>query len=96
MLNIGDVIAIGGREATVCYLTQVNGRNYTCVAFETPELEYAIYDYKYEGEKLLVAKVEDQNEMDQVLPIFIEEGLNEYGLPPELEEVFANLPDDNE
>ena len=96
MLNIGDVIAISGKEATVCYVTQYNGRNYTCVAFETPELEYAIYDYKYEGEKLLVAKVEDPNEIEPVLSIFIKEGLDEYGLPPELEEVFANLPGDNE
>ena len=25
MLNIGDTVAIGGREATVCYLTEYNG-----------------------------------------------------------------------
>ncbi len=95
MLNVGDTIAIGGREATVCYLTEYNGKNYTCVAFEMPELAYKMYDYKYEGEKLLVKEVTDPEEIQPVLSIFIREGLEEYGLPPELEEVFANLPDED-
>lgn len=93
MLNIGDDIAIGGREATVCYLTEYNGKRYTCVAFEMPEVEYKIYDYKFEGEKLLVREVTNPEEIRPVLTIFIKEGLEEYGLPPELEEAFANMPD---
>ncbi len=96
MLSIGDTLMIGGREATVCYMTQYYGNNYICVAFEQPQLEYLIYDYKYENGKLLVAKVTDPNEIRPVLSIFINEGLEQYGIPPELEDMLSQIPDTEE
>lgn len=90
MINVGDVVEIGGKEATVCYTTTYNEQKYMCVAFEEEQVKYDIYAYK-DDDKLMVAKVTDEEELTPVLKIFFEEGLNEYGLPPELQEAFENV-----
>lgn len=84
MLNDGDEIIIRGRKATVCYNTKYNGEDYICVAFESDKIEYDIYKYKIEGEKLLVSNELSQDEIKNVLCIFVKEGLDEYGLPKEM------------
>ena len=91
MLEVGDEIQIGGRDATVCYHTIYNNAKYICIAFTGEHIQYDIYEYKNEDGKLLVAKVEDPEELNGVLQIFINEGLDEYGLPEELETVVEYL-----
>ena len=91
MIEVGDVIEIGGKEATVCYTTIYNEQKYMCVAFEEEQLRYDIYAYKDDEGKLMVSKVTDEAEMTPVLGIFLKEGLDEYGLPEELQEVFNNM-----
>ena len=71
MLNDGDEILIRGRKATVCYTTKYNGEDYICVAFESDKIEYDIYKYKIEGEKLLVSNELSQDEIKNVLCIFV-------------------------
>ena len=83
-LNVGDIIEIGGQPATVCYETTYNNEKYICVAFEKEAVQYEFYNYKYEGDKLLVSKVEDPDEAMPILKIFMEEGIDEYGIPEEL------------
>ena len=86
-LEIGDIIEIRGKEATVCYETTYEGRKYICVAFTEDKVQYDIYKYKYEGKKLLVAKVEDEEELTEVLKIFVQEGIEEYGVPEEIKPI---------
>ena len=91
MIEVGDIIEIGGKSATVCYTTIYNNHKYMCVAFEDGQLYYDIYDYKDEDGKLLVAKVTEKEELTPVLDIFLKEGLDEYGLPEELKKLFEGL-----
>ena len=95
MIEVGDVIEIGGKEATVCYTTVYNNQKYMCVAFEEEQLRYDVYAYKDDEGKLMVSKVTDEEEMTPVLGIFLQEGLDEYGLPEELQEVFNNMDTTN-
>ena len=44
MIEIGDIIEIGGKQATICYKTTQNNVNYICVAFEEKP-QYDIYKY---------------------------------------------------
>ena len=93
MVEVGDVIEIGGKQATVCYTTFYNDLNYMCVAFEDEQLRYDIYAYKNQDGKLMVARVTEEEELTPVLGIFLKEGLEEYGLPEELQEIFDKLDD---
>ena len=88
-LKVADIVEIGGKQATVCFETTYNSVNYICVAFEKPQLRYEIYKYKYENDKLLVAKVTRENELTPVMKIFVEEGIKEQGVPEELKKYFS-------
>lgn len=90
-LNVGDVIEIEEKTATICYETKHNNTDYICVAFEENEVVFDIYKYKFDQEKLLVAKVRNDLELLSVLKIFINEGLSEYGLPKELEDAYSKV-----
>lgn len=91
ILEVGDIIEIRNKQATICYTTTIDKTNYICVSFENKELEYNIYKYKFEDTKLLVAEVTDQEEIKPVLETFIKEGLKEYGLPKELEVIYSKI-----
>lgn len=95
MINVGDTLQIGGRNATVCYTTEYEGINYICVAFEEDKIEYDLYKYKYDNEKLLVSNEIGEEEAKKVMEVFIKEGLDEYGLPEELESILDKI-DENE
>lgn len=96
MLNVGDTIEIAGKQATVCYTTKYNDNNYICVAFETDKIEYNVYKYKYDGDRLLVAEVTNEEEMKNVLAIFVNEGIEEYGVPEELQKILDKIAENNE
>lgn len=89
-LDVGDVIEIGGKEATICFTANYNQENYICVAFEEEKIRYEIYKYKFEQEKLQVAKVDDKEEAKPVLKIMVEEGIDEYDIPEELARIIDN------
>ncbi len=93
MLEDGDTIEVGGKQGTVCFNTEYNNEKYICVGFLGENLKYDIYKYKYEGEKLLVAKVENEQELIPVLQIFVSQGLDEVGLPQELQDIFEDIED---
>lgn len=88
MLEDGDVIEIGGKQGTVCFTAEYNNEKYICIGFVGNDLKYEVYSYKYEGEKLLVAKIEDPTELTEVMKIFINKGLDEVGLPEKFEGIF--------
>lgn len=90
MLEVGDIIEIRGEKAIVCYHANYNSNNYICVFFEEKK-EYAIYDYKIENEKLLVAKIENEREFTDVIKIFLDEAINEYGIPEDLNPIIDYL-----
>lgn len=90
-LNVGETIEVGGEEGIVCFSTIYNNINYVCIAFEEDKPRYEIYKCKFEEEKLLIAKVEDKDEADPVLKMFIEECIDEMGLPEELEKIFNRI-----
>lgn len=96
MLELGDTLEIGGRECTICYKAVYNNTNYVCVAFENQTLEYDLYKYKYDNEKLMVSKVENLNEMTEVMKLFVNEGIDEYGIPEELEHIISKIQDKTE
>lgn len=91
MLKDGEKLEIGGEEGIICFSAKVYDGNYICVAFENNNPRFEIYEYKYENDKLLVGKVEDKDEMNEVLKVFIQEGINEFGIPKSLEKGFAQL-----
>ncbi len=91
MLNVGDTIEIGGRKAIVCYETKYNDANYICVAFETDKIEYDVYEYKYENDKLLVSNELSEDEMKNVLAIFVQEGLEENSDNEELNKLLDKI-----
>ena len=90
MLNIGDIIEIRGKQAIVCFHTSYNDNNYICVFFEEEKI-YDIYKYKIENEKLKVLRPQDKEETTIVLNIFLEEAINEYGIPENLNPIIDYL-----
>ena len=91
MLHVGDTIQITGRNAIVCYETEYNGAHYICVAFETDKIEYDIYEYKYEDDKLLVSNELSEEEAKNVLGIFVSEGLEEHGASEEITQIIDKI-----
>ena len=90
MIDIGDVIEIGGEEGTICFKTTYNETPYMCVAFEKPNLRYDFYKYLIEDGKLMVSLLKDEEEIATLTKIFTEESINEYGMPEEIEKIFDN------
>jgi len=90
MLNIGDIIEIRGKQAIVCFHTSYNENNYVSVFFEEEKI-YDIYKYKIENEKLMVLRPQDKEETTIVLNIFLEEAINEYGIPENLNPIIDYL-----
>ena len=90
MLNIRDIIEIRGKQAIVCFHTSYNGNNYVCVFFEEEKI-YDIYKYKIENEKLMVLRPQDKEETTTVLNIFLEEAINKYGIPENLNPIIDYL-----
>ena len=88
MLEEGDVIEIGGNQATVCFKHEEDDKKYICVAFTKPSVKYELYKYKYEDKKLLVAKLTDQEEKNKLMQIFVKKGIDEVGIPEELTKIF--------
>ena len=95
-LKDGDRIEVGGETGIVCFTTEFEGDKYICVAFENENPRFEIYEYKYENEKLLVGKVEDEEEMKEVLKLFFQEGIEKNGLPDNITSEFEKLIQDNE
>ena len=91
MIDESDVIEIGGREGTICFKTVYNDTKYICVAFEGDKIEYKVYKYKDDDGRLLVSEVKNEEELVSVIKIFYNEGLEEFGIPAELDEVLDNL-----
>lgn len=87
ILNIGDVIEIKNRQATVCYENTYQGARYICVFFSGENPQYSVYKYKEENNKLLVSQVEDEEELIEIMKIFIKEGVDESGIPEELDSI---------
>lgn len=92
MLKVGDEIEIGGKQVIVCYTANYNNENYICVAYETDKVEYNTYKYIEQDGKLLVSDDISDEDMKKVLGLFVEEGLEEYGLPEHIQEIVDNLP----
>ena len=90
MLNIGDIIEIRGKQAIVCFHTNYNDNNYVCVFFEEEKI-YDVYRYKIENEKLMVLRPQDKEETTTVLNIFLEEAINKYGIPENLNPIIDYL-----
>lgn len=91
ILKDGDELEIGGKQGIICFNAEFEGDKYICVAFEGKELSFDIYEYKYENNKLLVGKVEDPKEMEEVLKIMIKENIESIELPDEIKKGFAQL-----
>lgn len=95
-LNIGDVIEIKNRQATVCYENIYQGTRYICVFFSGESPQYSVYKYKEEDNKLLVSQVEDEKELIEIMKIFIKEGVEESGIPKELDSILDYLQNHQE
>lgn len=89
-LNVGDIIEIKNEKCTICYETELNNERYICVAFERDIVYYDIYKYKFENDKLLVSQVTNEDEVKKVLDIFVEEGIDQFGLQEDLERIFKD------
>ena len=96
MLNVGDTIQIDGRKAIVCYTTTYNDENYICAAFDGDEIEYNVYKYVSDNDKFLVSNDVDEETMKSILGTFVNEGLEEYGMPDELNSIFDKMLDEND
>ncbi len=84
-LNDGDVIEVNGKQGIVCFNATIDGNNYICLAFENNgQIYYEICDYKYEDEKLLVARLVDPKEINIATKAFFDKGMDEVGLPDDL------------
>lgn len=93
-LNVGDIIEIRGKEATVCYTTEHNEKKYICVSFEkNGKISFELFEYKFEDNKLLVTDELDNLEKIAIMKIFIQEGLSEYELPEELQKKINIIAD---
>lgn len=90
MLNVSDIIEIKDKHAMVCHTATINNKNYIIVSFLGENLDFEVYDYKYENDKLLISLTKDENEVSIVMKDFLEEGISEFGLPSKLEGLFDN------
>ncbi len=90
-LNVGDVIEIGNKEATVCYENSYQEKRYICVFFSDKNPQYCVYKYKIEDNKLLVSQVEDKLELEEIMKIFIKDGIDEFGISDELNTILDYL-----
>lgn len=91
-LNEGEILEIDNKIGTICFEAMIDGYNYICVAFEEKEnVSFEIYEYKYDGDKLLVGNVEDIDEMKEVLKVFIKNNSEEILLPKELEKKYIEF-----
>ncbi len=61
MYDVGYNIEIGGRTGEIVFRVNHDGEDYINVCFEGEKLEYVIYHIKIENDKVMVAKVEDEN-----------------------------------
>lgn len=86
MIEVGDVIEISGQEAMVCFLTTHNDHKYLLASFDEDKVRYEAYEYTDNDNKLLVGKVEDEEELKEVLGIFFSEGIDQYGVPDDIKE----------
>lgn len=94
ILNEGDIVEIRGRKATVCYVTKYNEKNYICVSFEEKEnVSFELFEYIFENGKLLVTDDLTDIETMAILKVFIQEGMNEYGLPEKLQNIYNKIAD---
>ena len=73
MYDVGYNIEIGGRTGEIVFKTNYEGEDYINVCFEGEKLEYVIYHIKIENDKVMVAKVEDENLLGHLNMIFIEQ-----------------------
>lgn len=81
MLDVGDVIEIGGNQVLVCFLTEYDNKKYLCASTEFEDnVKFDIYQYKDDDNKLMVAKVEDEEELKPLLTIFFKDGLNDLNI----------------
>ena len=94
ILKDGDELEINGKRGMVCFTTEFEGDKYICVAFEGESIAFEVYEYKYENEKLLVGKVEDPEEMKEVLKRIIKENSDKIDFPEEVKKGFAQLLQD--
>lgn len=90
-VDIGDVIEIGGKNALVCFETTYNSENYICVAFENNDVEYDIYKWRFQNDKFQVAKVVKEDELSNVLKVFLDESVSESDSPEELKKLLARI-----
>ena len=91
MLSVGDLIEIRGQEAIVCFETKYNNENYICVAMNEDNPVYEIYKYKIEDDRLMVAHLTTDEEVAPIIKIFVEEEINQNGLPEELQRIFDSI-----
>ena len=91
MIDVGDIIEIGGNQVTICYKTEYKNRKYICVAYEGEKLKYEIFEYKDDNNKLMVAKVDSPEEAAPVMEIFFKEGMKEYGVPDCFKRLFDKI-----
>lgn len=91
ILKDGDELEINGKRGMVCFTTEFEEDKYICVAFEEEPITFEVYEYKYENEKLLVGKVEDPEEMEEVLKRIIKENSDNIEFPEEIKKGFARL-----
>ena len=96
ILNVGDVIEIRNKQATICFEAPYKENRYICVAFSNDNIQYDIYKYKEENQKLLVAKVIDKQELEEVTKLFIKEEVEKSGIPQEIEPILDYLEKQNE
>lgn len=87
ILNVGDVIEIHNRQATVCYENSYQGNRYVCVFFSGEKPQYNIYKYKNDNNKLLVSEVKEKTELEEITKIFVKEGVDEFGISKELDTI---------
>jgi uncharacterized protein YpiB (UPF0302 family) len=96
MLDVGDVIEIGGKEALVCFTANDQDEKYICVSFEEEEkIIFEIYKYMIENDKLMVSKVEDEEELKKMTAVFYEQSVEEFGIPEETKQGLLNFLNDN-
>ena len=95
MIKVGDYLSIRGNEVYVCFECNYKGNNYICTALETDKIIFEIYKYKEENDKLLVCKVEDEDELANVTAIFLEESIDEFGIPEDVRVPLLNFLNDN-
>ena len=92
MINVGDYLEIEGKEVLVCFSLSHNNVNYFCSSYdEDGKVYFDIYKYKTENEKLMVAKVKDEEELKPVVQKITAEAIEEFGLPSDFEEALKKF-----